>query len=85
MSDMAWNEFSDETLTERYELMVERIREILDECTVSEKYKDYFAEVSDFLLGTAHIYEKKRDGILGERTLEECLEDQNRLYRSIFS
>lgn len=83
MSDMAWNEFSDDTLTERYELMVERIREILDECTVSEKYKDYFAEVSDFLLCTTHIYEKKRDGLLGARTLEECREDQEQLYRSI--
>ncbi len=83
MSDMAWNECSDETLMERYELMLERIREILNECTVSEKYKEYFAERSDFLLCAARIYEKKRDGFLGERTMEECREDQKRLYRSI--
>ena len=83
MSDMAWNKFSDEALAERYGLMAERIRGILDECCVSEKYKDYFTGMSEFLLYTIWIYEKKQSGILSERTLEECQEDQQRLYRSI--
>lgn len=83
MSDMAWNKFSDEALAERYGLMAERIRGILDECSVSEKYKDYFTGMSEFLLYTIWIYEKKQSGILSERTLEECQEDQRRLYRGI--
>lgn len=83
MSDMAWNKFSDEALAERYGLMAERIRGILDECCVSEKYKDYFTGMSEFLLYTIWIYEKKQSGILSERTLKECQEDQRRLYRGI--
>lgn len=83
MSDMAWNKFSDEALAERYGLMAERIRGILDECSVSEKYKDYFTGMSEFLLYTIWIYEKKQSGILSERTLKECQEDQRRLYRGI--
>ena len=42
MGDSIWNNFLDETMKERYELVAERIVEISKEPQVPECYKDYF-------------------------------------------
>ncbi|MCD8156845.1 MAG: aminopeptidase [Clostridiales bacterium] len=83
MADTAWNKPETELIGERYNLMVDRISRIASECLVPEKYQDYFAKGAAFLLKTIEIYEKKQDGRLAQRTLEECQRDQADLYAHI--
>jgi leucyl aminopeptidase (aminopeptidase T) len=83
MSDMAWNKIDTEELTERFALMRERIANIPQECAVPEQYRDYFSQMSRFLCDTIRIYDKKKDNRLADRNLEECRQDQERLYRMI--
>ena len=49
MGDSIWNNFLDETMEERYELVAERIVEISKEPQVPECYKDYFSEAAAYL------------------------------------
>lgn len=81
MSDTKWNDFADDTLAERYMLICERIREIPAEQAVPEKYRGYFSECAVFLTETADICRSARQGTLKQRSLEECEETQERLYR----
>ena len=39
MGDSVWNDFLDETIEERYELVAERVEEIRKEALVPEFYK----------------------------------------------
>ena len=43
-----WKE-ENESVLERYELSLERIRQIKDEQAVTEPFRDYFAGVSGFI------------------------------------
>ncbi len=83
MSDIAWNTIREESLQERFDLMVGRIGEIASEQQVPEKYQDYFHKAAAFLLKTVEIFNKKQADTLKERSLEECRADQEELYRHI--
>ena len=47
---------------ERNELVVERIRQILDETAVEEKYLDYFKKAAEKILFMERIYEMNEKG-----------------------
>ncbi|MCD8365846.1 MAG: leucyl aminopeptidase, partial [Clostridiales bacterium] len=83
MSDQMWNIPEEELTGERYLLMTDRISRIASDDLVPEKYRDYFKKGAVFLLKTAEIYEKKRDGSLAQRSVEECQADQEMLYAHI--
>ena len=55
MGDSIWNNFLDETMKERYELVAERIVEISKEPQVPECYKDYFSEAAAYLEKTLEL------------------------------
>ncbi len=80
MGDTAWSAQDDVLTKERYNLMTDRIARIPTDRLVPEKYRDYFEKGAAWLLKTTEIYEKKRDGILMERTMEECRADNEMLY-----
>ena len=46
----------------RYELAIERIENIKGENTVSEKYRDYFRTLADFVLLVDKLKEKIENG-----------------------
>ncbi|MCD8109495.1 MAG: aminopeptidase [Clostridiales bacterium] len=83
MGDSAWNTAEGSLIQERYDLVADRIARIPSDHLVPEKYQDYFEKMSSFLLKTTEIYEKKQDGSLTERSLEQCQADQEMLYRQI--
>ncbi len=80
MSDMAWSTPDDVLTKERYNLMTDRIARIPTDRFVPEIYQDYFEKEAARLLTATGIYEKKADGTLSERTMEECREDQEALW-----
>ena len=80
MGDSIWNNFLDETMKERYELVAERIVEISKEPQVSECYKDYFSETAAYLEKTMELCQMAIAGTLQQRSLESCKGDQEFLY-----
>ncbi|MCD8150384.1 MAG: aminopeptidase [Clostridiales bacterium] len=83
MADQAWNAPEEELTGERYLLMTDRLSRISSDDLVPEKYRDYFKKGAAFLLKTADIYEKKKDGRLAQRSMAECRADQEALYAHI--
>ena len=70
-------------MKERYELSIERIRSILNEDTVAEKYRDYFRCVAEFVLEIDSIKKRivaKPDGVC---TLAELKAENESIYRDI--
>ena len=80
MGDSIWNNFLDETMKERYELVAERIVEISKEPQVPECYKDYFSEAAAYLEKTMELCQMAIAGTLQQRSLETCKGDQEFLY-----
>jgi len=83
MGDSAWNTAEGSLIQERYDLVVDRITRIPSDHQIPERYRDYFEKMSVFLLKTTEIYDKKQDGSLVGRTMEQCQADQEELYRQI--
>ena len=72
-----------EFIKERYELCVERIREIVKAQEVPEKYRDYFKKEAEFILATAELSELVAKGKY-QKLSEKELEQWNvRLYEKI--
>ena len=69
-----------EELQERYVLAAERIREIPGEHCLPERFRQYFAEVSDFVGQVQEICERQKSGQLEKRTEEEGRRDNEVLY-----
>ncbi len=80
MSDHAWDTGEDVLTKERYNLMTDRIGRIPTDRLVPEQYQDYFEKEAAYLLKTAEIFEKVRDGSLKDRSMQECQADQEALY-----
>ena len=77
------NEISIEEIKERYELAMERIAQIEQEKSVSEKYLPYFQKAASFIMLVKNVVRLKEDGKLKTLTLKE-LEALNRaLYDDI--
>ena len=67
----------------RYELAVSRIREMMDEETVEEKFRDYFRTVGAFVLLIDETNQKLRSGSFEKYSMEELAEWNAKLYEDI--
>lgn len=70
-------------IIERYELAVGRIREILNEDTVSEEYRLYFQKVSRFLLLLHELREEMEAGTYADLPLRRLEEWNRKLYEDV--
>lgn len=79
-------ELSEEELCavrERYELGIERIKEIAEEPCVPETYQDYFKRQADFILNAARMAELVRQGSYRKLSVGELKQWNNRLYAGL--
>lgn len=67
----------------RYELAVSRIREMMDEETVEEKFRDYFRTVGAFVLLIDETNQKLRSGRFEKYSMEELAAWNAKLYEDI--
>ena len=72
-------------MNERYELAIERIRSIVNEDTVNEKYRDYFQDVANFILDIDAIKERLETKPNGDSTFEELKNENENIYKDVFS
>lgn len=73
----------DELLEERYELSLERIREIEKHVEVQEPFADFFRQGAEFLAGMDALRRWVAGGGPGKDSLPELRERNKRLYREI--
>ena len=67
-------------IKERYELCVERVKEIINCCEVPEKYQDYFKTEAEFILSTIEMAAMVRGNTYAEQSLAELESWNERLY-----
>ena len=72
-------------MNERYELTLERIRAIVTEDTVNEKYRDYFQSVANFILEIHAIKNRLESKPNIDCTLEELRNENEKMYRDVLS
>ena len=70
-------------MNERYELAIERIRQIADEHTVAPSYQDYFQSVAGFILEIDSIRERLQKKPSTQCTLEELQQENRWIYRDV--
>ncbi len=70
-------------MRERYELVIERIRLMVDECTVSPVYGDYFRSVAQFILDIDGIRKRLEEKPNEACTLEELERENGFIYRDV--
>lgn len=69
----------------RYELAISRIREMMDEETVEERFRDYFRTVGKFILLIDETNRKLKDGSFEKYTMEELKAWNTKLYEDILA
>ncbi|MEE1313302.1 MAG: aminopeptidase [Lachnospiraceae bacterium] len=72
-----------EQMKERYDLTIQRIREMKMEHTVSQPYQDYFQKMADFLLQMKDLYDQAGTEAFYSRSLDECRKLNDSLYQDI--
>lgn len=70
-------------MEERYELTIERIREILTEETVAQPYRGYFRQVASFLMELDAVGRSMQSGGREKLTREELEAEMQALYRDV--
>ena len=70
-------------MKERYELCVDRIKEIVKEQEVPAKYQDYFKSEAEFILSTVEMAELVAAGTYVKQSLKELEEWNDKLYAKI--
>ena len=65
-------------ISERYELALDRIRQIAAEAELESPYKEFFAKEAEFLLSIMNLFEQIQYGDYENFTLRE-LEEKNRV------
>ena len=70
-------------IEERYELAVERIRQIYQEESVNERFLPFFRETAEFLLMMDELKKQMEDGTYRKLDLEELEAWNRRLYEDI--
>lgn len=73
-----------EAVMERYELSMERIREMAEEDTVSLPYREYFKGTADFILMIGKLVDELNCGMQKDASLEELKAWNRRLYQDIY-
>lgn len=74
---------SNEEVKERYELVMERIREIQTEHSVPKPYGAFFQRAAKFICQADEVMKQEQEGQLESRTIEECEETNQTLYADI--
>lgn len=74
-----------EQIQERYTLSIERIKEIETERTVGEKFQDFFAKVSGFLLEIDRVNQLLENDAWKDLSFEEMQSENRKLYEDILS
>lgn len=69
----------------RYELAISRIREMMDEETVEEIFRDYFRTVGKFILLIDETNRKLKDGSFEKYSMEELKAWNTKLYEDILA
>ena len=72
-------------MNERYELTIERIRAIVNEDTVSEKYREYFQKVAKFILDIDTIKKRLETKLNVACSFEELKEENHNIYKDVLS
>lgn len=72
-----------EQMKERYDLTIQRIREMKMEHTISQPYQDYFQKMADFLLQMKDLYDQAGTEAFYSRSLDECRKLNDSLYQDI--
>ncbi len=78
MSSTFYKESDD--IMERFELATERISQIKEDKELPENLQAYFNQVAEFVMMVLPIMNKAIDGILAERTLEQCQADNKTIF-----
>ena len=73
----------EELIAERYELALARIKEIPDESICGENYRDYFMQMTDFVLMMGQTYALVEDGALRQMGMEALREHNQSPYADI--
>lgn len=73
----------DELAKERYDLAVERIREIREEKTVAEPYLDFFTKTAGFLEEMIRLRDRVEAGEMKKLSLEELRRENTQCYQDI--
>ena len=68
-----------ELAQERYELVTERIRDIVTEKVLPDKLQKYFKMVSEFIIFVADLFEDVKSGAVKDYSLEKCQSVNQRL------
>ena len=72
-------------MNERYELAIERIRAIVNEDTVNEKYRNYFQSVAKFILDIDTIKKRLETKPNVACSFEELKEENHNIYKDVLS
>ena len=72
-----------EWVQERFELSVERIREIAEENAAEAPFDDYFNRLADFILYAEKTYKMRQDGRFAQLTTKELSEMNHCFYADI--
>ena len=77
-----WKE-ENEAVGERHELALGRIRAILSETTVGERFLPYFRKTAEFILLCEEVFRMQACGELAEKSLSELKDLNKALYEDI--
>ena len=67
-------------IIERFELATERIEQIKDDKDLPEQLQAFFIEAAEFVMKVLPIMNQAINGTVGDRTLEECQADNDRIF-----
>ena len=67
-------------IEERYELIMERVRQIIHESLVKEPYRDYFSHVAGFIARIGDVLELVKNDALPDRSLDQLQAMNHGLY-----
>lgn len=70
-------------IEERYELIMERVRQIIHESLVKEPYRDYFSHVAGFIARIGDVLELVKNDALPDRSLDQLQAMNHGLYNDI--
>lgn len=71
-------------ISERYEIAVDRIKEISKENIVSQPYRDYFKNVAEFIITIDELFSLVKENKLKDYNLSQLEELNDRLYSDIY-
>lgn len=71
-------------IEERYQIAIDRVREIKTEELVEEQYISYFQTISEFIIKLDRVYKEVKENKLDNYTMEQLKELNSQLYKDIY-